>query len=56
VKGSCGTPGTPCLSYQPCSKIEEVGPSLVDCMAVVWWLYGGCMAVLKVEPWPRDRW
>ena len=24
------------------------GPSLVDCTVVVWWLYGGCMVILKV--------
>ena len=24
--------------------------SLVDCMVVVWWLYGGCTVVLKVAP------
>ena len=35
--------------------IEEGGPSLVDCMAVVWWLYGGCMVVLKVEPCRAPR-
>jgi hypothetical protein len=32
-----------------CSKIEEVGPSLVECTAVVSRLYGGCMTMLQVE-------
>ena len=29
--------------------VEEGGPSLVYCMVVAWWLYGGCMVVLKVS-------
>jgi hypothetical protein len=29
--------------------VEEGGLSLVDCTAVVWWLHGGCTAVLKVS-------
>ena len=29
--------------------LEEGSPSLVHCMPVVWWLYGGCMAVLKAS-------
>jgi hypothetical protein len=29
--------------------LEEGDPSLVDCMVVVWWLYGGCMVILKVS-------
>jgi hypothetical protein len=47
AKGSCGTPGTPWVSGP---VLEEGGSSLVDCMVVVWWLYGGCMVVLKVSP------
>ena len=27
--------------------------SLVDCMVIVWWLYGGCMVLLKVSPYLR---
>jgi hypothetical protein len=47
AKGSNGTPGTPSV-ISP--VLEEGCPSLVDCMVAVWWLYGGCMVVLKVRP------
>ena len=38
AKGSCGSPGTPWVSSP---VLEEGGSSLVGCMMVVWWLYGG---------------
>ena len=31
------------------SAAREGDPSLVDCMVVLWWLYGGCAVVLKVS-------
>jgi hypothetical protein len=33
--------------------LEEGGPSLVDCMVVVWCLYGGCMVILKVRSFSK---
>ena len=46
-RGPVGPPKTP---WAGSPVLEEGGSSLVDCMVVVWWLYGGCMVVLKVSP------
>jgi hypothetical protein len=58
AKGSCETPGTPCLRSP---VLEEGGPSLADRTVVVRWLYGGCYGGTKgwdplgEQPRPVDR-